>query len=419
MKKPNFLTKKHIEQILKISKFPVYIYSYKKLTDNIKKLLDFPNAYGLTVRYALKANSHRAFISTVHKYGIHFDASSEYEVIKCLRYGIPAKNIQLTSQQFPNEFAKEIFSQEVLFNACSLNQLISYGEIAPNSEVSFRVNPGHGSGGTKKTNVGGPSSSFGIWYEQINEVKEIAKKYNLKITRIHSHIGSGSDPNIWKKVAEMTLKWVEHFPEIKIVNLGGGFKFGRMPSETTTDLQEVGLYVKKAFENFFVKNKRKLKLEIEPGTYLTANTGSLVCNIEDIVTTGKSGYKFIKLNTGMDSITRPALYATEHPIIIMNESKKLDKYVVVGHCCESSDVFTINEKEELTPKLLNEATVGDTVIIEYTGAYCSSMSLKNYNSFPIPAELMLKDNQIISITPRQNFSELMDKEKELPINYNS
>ena len=68
-----------------------------------------------------------------------------------------------------------------------------------------RFNPGRGSGGTGKTNVGGPASSFGIWHELKQEVKDIVAKHNLKVVRIHTHIGSGSDPTVWKAVSAMSL----------------------------------------------------------------------------------------------------------------------------------------------------------------------------------------------------------------------
>ena len=50
------------------------------------------------------------------------------------------------------------------------------------------------SGGTGKTNVGGPSSSFGIWHEQWEECAALAEEYGITVKRIHTHIGSGSDP---------------------------------------------------------------------------------------------------------------------------------------------------------------------------------------------------------------------------------
>ena len=69
----------------------------------------------------------------------------------------------------------------------------------------MRVNPGLGSGHSKRTNVGGPSASFGIWHEHMDEVVRIAQEFNLRITGLHSHIGSGSDPEVWQRCARLTL----------------------------------------------------------------------------------------------------------------------------------------------------------------------------------------------------------------------
>ena len=406
MRKLNFLSKQLVKKILNNTNGSAHVYSYDLLLNNIEKLKNFPNAYGLQVRYAIKANPHKSILSTLNKYNIHFDASSEYETMTCLNANIPASHIQLTSQQFPQQFKKEIFSSDVLFNACSLHQLEEYGKAKPNSEVSFRINPGLGSGSTKKTNVGGPSSAFGIWHQQIQQIKNITQKYNLKITRMHSHIGSGSNPKIWEKVAQMNLQWLNQFPFVHTLNLGGGFKVGRMPDEKTTCLQETGNYVKKAFESFYNQTGRKIKLEIEPGTYMIANIGSIIAQVQDISNTGKNGFNFLKLNIGMDSITRPALYTSAHPIIILNDSSHSKEYVVAGHCCESSDIFTLDDKENLKPRLLPLAQINDPVVIEYTGAYCASMSLKNYNSFPALSEWLIKDNQPICITPEQKFEQI-------------
>jgi diaminopimelate decarboxylase len=129
-------------------------------------------------------------------------------------------------------------------------------------------------------NVGGPSSSFGIWHEQKDQVKAIVAKYGLKVIRIHTHIGSGSDPVVWQSVTGLSLGLVEEFPDAVALNLGGGYKVGRMSYETSTDLLKVGAPVKKEFEDFAVRTGRKLKLEIEPGTFLVANAGTLLCSVQ-------------------------------------------------------------------------------------------------------------------------------------------
>ena len=146
--------------------------------------------------------------------------------------------------------------------------------------MGLRFNPGLGSGGTGKTNVGGPSSSFGIWHELLDEVNATIKKHNLTPIKIHTHIGSGSDPAVWQRVATLSLGLVKQFPSVEICNLGGGFKVGRMSYEVSTDLQVVGAPVKDLFIKFAEETGRKLKLEIEPGTFLVANAAALVTTVQ-------------------------------------------------------------------------------------------------------------------------------------------
>ena len=242
---------------------------------------------------------------------------------------------------------------------------------------------------------------------------EVAAKHQLNITRIHSHIGSGSDPEVWKAVTEMTLAQADKFPKVHTVNLGGGFKVARTCTEVSTDLQSVGAFVKQVFINHAAKTGNEYKLEIEPGTYLSANCGSLICDVDDITDTGDSsngGYNFLKLNTGMDTITRPALYASEHPIVVLTENAKTADYVVCGHCCESGDVFTVDENDTLITRTLPTPEIGDLVVIEGAGAYCASMSLKNYNSFPVTPQLLLDKDQLKVIQQPQVLTAMLAPE---------
>ncbi len=91
------------------------------------------------------------------------------------------------------------------------------------------------------------------------------------------------------------------------LNLGGGYKVGRMNYEPSTDLQVVGVPVRDAIEAFAVETGRKLRLEIEPGTFLVANSGALLTSVQDIVSTGQNGYLFMKLDSGMTEVLRPSL----------------------------------------------------------------------------------------------------------------
>ena len=399
---------------------PTYVYDMATLTDSAKQALAFPNAYGLTVRYAMKASPNGAILKLFNSLGLHIDASSGYEIERAMRAGIPASHISLSSQELPPNFDKYV-SQGVEINACSVSQLERFGAKFPGGRIGLRFNPGVGSGGTGKTNVGGPSSAFGIWHELLNDVKAVVAKHKLQVVRIHTHIGSGSDPAIWQNVATLSLNLVREFPQVDTLNLGGGYKVGRMSYEASTDLLKIGAPVKKKFEDFAQETGRKLKLEVEPGTFLVANAGALVSKVQDKTST--SAHTFLKLDAGMTEVLRPSLYGAQHPLIILPQDKaraiagKTASYVVVGHCCESGDLLTpaTGEADTIAERKLAEAEIGDLCVVEGSGAYCAGMSTKNYNSFPEAAEVMhAADGSLHLIRQRQTLEQALQNEVDLP-----
>jgi diaminopimelate decarboxylase len=407
-----FLTPAIAQAIASAHGTPSFVYDEATLQAQADAMLSFPNAFGLTARFAMKACPNAAILRLFLAKGLHFDASSGYEVRRAVKAGVPADRISLSSQELPEDFA-ELLKLGVQLNACSLSQLERVGHALPGHSVGIRFNPGRGSGGNGKTNVGGPDSSFGIWFEWADQVKAIVAQHKLKVTRIHTHIGSGSDPVVWQEVSAASLALVKAFPEVHTLNLGGGYKVARVAAEKGTDPQIVGVPVRAAFEKFAKEDGRKLKLEIEPGTFLVANAGAVLCRVQDVVSTDTR--KFIKLDSGMTEILRPSLYGSQHPVYLYPAKaagKKVD-YVVVGHCCESGDLISCapGEPETLATRQLPEAQAGDLCVIGGAGAYCAGMSTKNYNSFPEAPEVLLMTNGTARlIRRRQSLEQILQNE---------
>ena len=394
---------------------PLFVYDEVTLVKRAEETLAFPNQHGLTVRYAMKALPNKAVVQLFDGMGIHIDASSGYEAERAMLAGIPPEHIQITAQEMPTNLA-ELLDQGVLFNACSLQQLEAYGALKPGSEVSVRINPGLGSGHSNRTNVGGPSSSFGIWHEQLDEVKATAANHGLRITGLHTHIGSGSDPDTWLRCAKMGLDIARQLPEVTRHSLGGGYKIARMDGEIKADLSRIGDELAPEFERFESDTGRKLHLEIEPGSYLVANAGAVIAEVADVVNTGAEGNQFLKLNTGMTEVLRPSMYGAQHPITVIPKdgaSRGEAEYMVVGHCCESGDILTPapGDPEALGPRTLTQAEVGDYVVIDGAGAYCASMNARNYNSFPESPEVLLqRDGTARLIKRRQTLAQVLENE---------
>ena len=196
------------------------------------------------------------------------------------------------------------------------------------------------------------------------EVKAILAKYALEPARVHTHIGSGSDPAVWQRVAGMSLDLCRLFPDVATLNLGGGYKVGRMAGEKSTDLAVVGVPVTTAFEEFKEETGRALKLEIEPGTFLLANAGSVVTSVQDKVHTGTDeGHTFLKLDAGMTDVLRPSLYGAQHPLVVVKaegEEAATEPVVVVEPAAEEASAAPPAAEEEAA-ETVAEPTAEPTV----------------------------------------------------------
>lgn len=414
----SFLTLQQVRHIQREFGTPVYVYDMETLIRRAQTALSMPHAFGLTVRYAMKANPTGAILQLFDRLGLYIDASSGYEARRALHAGIAPEKIQLTAQEAPAAL-EALVRQGVRFNATSLHQLTLFGQLFPGHELSIRINPGLGSGSTQRTNVGGPAASFGIWHEYLPQVERIRAAHDLRITRLHSHIGSGADPAIYQRCAALTLRAAHTLPDVHTVNLGGGFKIARMPGEQDTDLHAVGHKIADQFRRFQEEDAqgRQLHLEIEPGTFLVAHAGAIIATIVDVKDTGAAGYRFIVVDSGMTEILRPGLYGAQHPLYVVpasDEPRGEETYLVSGHCCESGDTLTPapGEPEALQPRRLTTSRIGDALVIGGSGAYAAAMSAANYNSFPRAAELLLTPGgELYVIRERQRLADMIAAER--------
>jgi len=162
-------------------------------------------------------------------------------------------------------------------------------------------------------------------------------------------------------------------------------------------------------------------MEIEPGTYITANSGYAVTRLMDKKKTFRTD--FIVTDGGMEINSRPLLYGSRHPIYIVSndgsrvissefDSNKHDfEAVVAGKCCESGDCQTLDMDGHAVPRAMAEPETGDLIIIGGVGAYCSSMSPYNYNSHPqVPEVLFTTGGELKLIRKRQTLEQMLENE---------
>ena len=107
----------------------------------------------------------------------------------------------------------------------------------------------------------------------------------------------------------------------------------------------------------------------------------------------------------MNDLLRPSLYGAIHEIIPITHNRQKSPKIfadIVGPICETGDTFATGIK-------LTNISEGDLVAINSAGAYGAVMS-SFYNSRPLTAEVMVKDNNFEIVRKKLDISSLLNYE---------
>jgi diaminopimelate decarboxylase len=388
---------------------PLFVYDAATIVQRIADLRPFD-----VTRYSQKANSNLAVLDLCRRHGALVDCVSAGEIRRALAAGYLPRGdpdrIVYTADIFDREALDLVVEHGIHVNCGSPDMIEQYGHRAPGGEITLRINPGFGHGHSQKTNTGGEQSKHGIWHEQIADCVARAAHYDLAVSGVHVHIGSGSDLDHLSTVSEALQEFaLEIGPSVTSISAGGGLPVPYRDGDERIEIAE-------HFSRWDATRRRlerafghAIRLEIEPGRYVTAEAGSLVCEIRAVKTMGKN--VFYVVDAGFSDLARPVLYGAYHPISIVpaegtGEDRPLQDVVVGGPLCESGDIFTQEEGGFVATRALPEARVGEFLVLECAGAYGFTMA-SNYNSKPRAAEVLVRDGKVDLVRARETFEDLI------------
>ncbi len=398
---------------------PLYVYDASVIRERCRDLAAWD-----TIRFAQKACSNIAVLDLVRREGVLVDAVSAGEIHRALKAGYSAHASSSTGSSsdlppaHPIVYTADIFDRESLdavtrlgihVNCGSADMLEQLAARMPGASVTLRVNPGFGHGHSQKTNTGGEGSKHGIWHEDIPEILQRSDRAGLVVSGLHMHIGSGADLAHLAEVAgALERVAIEVGRSLTTVSAGGGLPVPYKPGEQRADLS--GYYTlwdatRKRLEDRF---GHRIRLEIEPGRYLTAEAGYVVTEIRAVKRQGNR--KYLLVDAGFNTLARPVLYGSYHPMSICPadraDPEACEEVAVGGPLCESGDIFTQVDGGFVTTRSLPVAGVGDLLVIEIAGAYGFVMA-SNYNSKPLPAEVLVDGGVAKLVRCRQTVEDLV------------
>ncbi len=384
---------------------PLYVYHIEKITEQYNLLLAAFENVDTRLFYACKALSNINILRHIKSLGCNIDCSSINEVMLALKAGFEPQNILFTSSNIDFDEIERAKEAGVHINIDSISSLkkfgIKYGHTYP---VGIRLRPNIMAGGNLKISTGHVKSKFGIPLEYLDEVQSLIKEYGICIKCLHIHTGSGiKDVDAFAKGIEVLFKVAEDFPELTVIDLGGGFNVPYEPGEEGTDIVLLGKKVKEEFDWFEKTHNRKLQVWFEPGKFLVCEAGNMLAKVNVLKESGD--IIFAGVNSGLNHLIRPMFYGAYHEIVnCSNPDAEKKIYTVVGNICET-DTFAED-------RALNEIREGDILAFKNAGAYGFEMA-SNYNARFKPAEVLMKDDQSYLIRRRDEMDDLLKNQVDI------
>lgn len=372
----------HQSELLDLSErhSPCYVYhlpTIKQQIEQLKTLQAIDQFY-----YASKANSHPEILSFMHKNGICLETVSpaEIERVKTSCPDITAEQILFTPNFAPIKEYEDALSQGIFVTIDNPSVLYDHPDLFQHKSVILRLDPGHGSGHHRYVRTAGAHSKFGIPESDIPRISDWCKQHSIRVIGLHAHSGSGIlDHNNWPRVVSFLGTCLPFFPDANIINMGGGLGIRENPGDLGLDMTALD-----AALQAFKKEHPGIQLWMEPGRFLVAHCGVLLAQVTQTKWKDKQGY--IGIETGMNSLIRPALYGAWHNIVNLSQLDQVTEYTanIVGPMCESGDVLGIDRK-------MPKTVVGDILAVANTGAYGAVMS-SHYNLRKPAKEVIFPDS---------------------------
>jgi diaminopimelate decarboxylase len=398
-----------ISTISKVVGTPFYVYSATSIIDNFLSLKKSLDGLENLICYAVKANSNIAILKLLSQLGAGMDVVSIGEYLRAKVAGVPGEKIVFSGVgKRRDEISQVLIGGIKQFNIESEAELNVLNELSlslnKRTSITIRVNPDIDAKTHEKISTGKKDNKFGI---PINRAREVYLKASqmsgVKVVGVDVHIGSqltDLEPfrMAFTKLAELVNNLLKDGHEINSLDLGGGLGISyKKTNDVQPSVQEYGQIIRETVGSL------GCEILVEPGRFIVGNAGILVSEI--IYKKFGEDREFLIVDSAMNDLIRPSLYAAYHEILPIkkpNNNSSFVCYDVVGPVCETGDTFA-------TQRTLMKMESGELLAFMSAGAYGSVMA-SEYNTRPLIPEVLVKDDNFSIIRARPLIEDIIQRD---------
>ncbi len=402
---------------------PLYVIDEQHLRDNCRAYRQaFESRFAdACICYAGKALLTTAICRIIDEEGLWLDVASAGELYTALKASFPPSRILMHGNfKLDTELRMALDAGVARIVVDSLSELDRLAAIAEEmdkrADILIRVAPGIRTHTHHHIQTGHADTKFGLGIASGAAMEAVEKALALPRIRlhgIHCHIGSQLFTlDEFARAAEVMTSFLAEIRDrtgriLPELDLGGGLGIAYTEEDAPPSIDELAdVICDKLVEAIGHYDLPPPRLFLEPGRSIVGTAGVTLYTVGPVKhIPGVRTY--VAVDGGLSDNPRPALYDAIYTAIVANKANmpRTMPVRVSGRHCETDTLIP-----EITLQPVEE---GDILAVFCTGAYNYSMA-SNYNRFPRPALVLVRDGQAEVIVERETLDDLIAKDRIPP-----
>jgi diaminopimelate decarboxylase len=372
------------------------------------------------ISFAGKAFLTIAMATLCKEEGFGLDVASAGELYTAIKAKFPAEKLLFHGNNKSHEELSLALDygvgRIVVDNFFELRALATLAEERKiRQKILIRVAPGVDPHTHRLIRTGQEDTKFGFNLKSGDALAAIQEALEavpaVELMGLHCHIGSqllDSDTHVeaidvmagFIRSVRDSTGWVT-----KELDIGGGLGIRYLHTQQPPSIEDFAEKVVLAVRSSLHKyDLAEPVLMLEPGRSIVGEAGTTLYTVGPIKTVpipeAPGERVYVAIDGGMSDNPRPQLYESVYECMVANKAGEIaDKVVTIaGKHCET-DILIWNTK-------IGKVEPGDLLAVQSTGAYNYSMA-SNYNRFPRPACVFVKDGKSRLVSRRESLDDLV------------